>query len=175
MCIAKNDQAHIKLAEQFKNREIEKLYSALVWGNVSSGQAINVAIGRDLTNRKIFSTHSKHTRTAITEIVEAEHLSGTSLLKIAIATGRTHQIRVHLKTIGNPIVGDAEYGGLRKKLPKHLRFINTLRHQFLHATQLSFKHPTGGQRITLTSKLPSELQNIVDFLRYETAQKSAGD
>jgi len=173
--IAKNDLAHIKLAEQFKNRETEKIYSALVWGNVSAGQKIDVPIGRDLINRKKISPHSKHTRTAITQIVDSETLSETSLLRIAITTGRTHQIRVHLKTIGNPIVGDAEYGGLRKNLPEHLRFIKTLRRQFLHATQLSFKHPTSGQRMTLTSALPSELQKIIDFLRHKTERKTAND
>ncbi len=173
--IAKNDKAHIKLAEQFKTRETEKIYTALVWGNVSAGQTIDVPIGRDFINRKIFSPHSKHTRTAITQIDDTEHLSETSLLRIAITTGRTHQIRVHLKTIGNPIVGDAEYGGLRKNPPEHLRFVKTLRRPFLHATQLSFKHPTGGKRMTLTSDLPSELQKIVDFLRQVTKRQTAND
>tara|TARA_B100001123_G_scaffold450778_1_gene623619 strand:- start:91 stop:1083 length:993 start_codon:yes stop_codon:yes gene_type:complete len=173
--IAKNDKAHIKLTEQFKKRETEKIYIALVWGNVNAGQKIDVPIGRDLTNRKKISPHSKHTRTAITQIIDAEHFSDTSLLRIAILTGRTHQIRVHLKTIGNPIVGDAEYGGIRKNLPKHLRFFRTLRRPFLHAAQLGFKHPIDGKQMTLTSDLPSELQNILDFLRHEQKRGTADD
>ena len=111
MVVAKNDAAHQELARQFHDREIEKEYIALVWGVVQAGRRIDAAIGRDPSNRQKMSARSKHAREAVTRITRAHHLPGLTLCQVAIHTGRTHQIRVHLSAIGHPIVGDALYGG----------------------------------------------------------------
>ncbi|SVE47193.1 uncharacterized protein METZ01_LOCUS500047, partial [marine metagenome] len=136
LIVAKHDQAHAELARQFKDREVEKTYIALVWGIVQAGRRIDLPIGRDPVQRKKISTRSRRAREAITRVVEAEHLRGVSLLRVMIATGRTHQIRVHLSAIGHPIVADPNYGGKRRHPPPHLRIVQRLERPFLHAAKL---------------------------------------
>ena len=98
MVVAKHDAAHEELARQFRDREVEKEYDALVWGEVQAGRRIDAPIGRDPVNRKKMSARARRSREAVTRIVRAEHLGRTlTLARIAIQTGRTHQIRVHLK------------------------------------------------------------------------------
>jgi len=84
---------------------------------------------------------------------------------IAIATGRTHQIRVHLSAIGHPIVGDATYGGLRSRVPADLRPVLRLNRPFLHAARLSFAHPDDGRRLSFEAPLPADLQEVLDEIR----------
>jgi 23S rRNA pseudouridine1911/1915/1917 synthase len=84
---------------------------------------------------------------------------------VAIATGRTHQIRVHLSAIGHPIVGDATYGGVHRRAPAHLRAVLRLERPFLHAARLAFTHPTEGRRMLFESPLPPDLQSVLDDLR----------
>ena len=163
--VAKHDQAHAELARQFRHREVEKTYVALAWGIVQAGRRIDLAIGRDPVQRKRISTRSRRARPAVTRVTHAEHLKDVSLLEVAIETGRTHQIRVHLNSIGHPIVGDPEYGGKRRHLPPHLQVVLGLDRPFLHAAKLVFSHPRDGRPITLTSKLPPDLQAVVDDLR----------
>jgi 23S rRNA-/tRNA-specific pseudouridylate synthase len=91
----------------------------------------------------------------------ARHLPGVSLLRVAIATGRTHQIRVHLSAIGHPIVGDALYGGVRRRVPGPLRAVLRLSRPFLHAERLSFTHPRTGDRLTFTAPLPRDLETVL--------------
>ena len=111
MVVAKNDQAHAELSRQFREREVEKEYIALVWGVVQQGRRIDLPIGRDPVQRQKISARSRRTREAVTRVTKAEHLDGVSLLHVAIATGRTHQIRVHLSEIGHPVVEDSIYAG----------------------------------------------------------------
>ena len=106
MVVAKHDAAHQELARQFHDREVEKAYIALAWGEVHAGRRIDAAIGRDPANRKKMSARARRARSAVTRVTAAENMRGVSLLKVAIATGRTHQIRVHLSAIGHPVVGD---------------------------------------------------------------------
>ena len=113
MVVAKHDAAHEALARQFADREVEKEYVALVWGVVQAGRRIDLPIGRDPNDRQKMSARSRRARSAVTRITRAQHLQGVTLCQVAIATGRTHQIRVHLNAIGHPIVGDATYGGVR--------------------------------------------------------------
>ena len=95
---------------------------------------------------------------AVTRVTRAEHLKGVSLLHVAIATGRTHQIRVHLSAIGHPIVGDPTYGGVHRRVPGDLRAVQRLERPFLHASRLAFTHPRDGRRMEFESPLPPDLQ-----------------
>ena len=121
MVVAKNDRAHVELSRQFHDREVEKEYVALVWGVVQAGKRIDLPIGRDPGDRKKMSAKARRARSAVTRITAALHMPGVTLIHVAIATGRTHQIRVHLSEIGHPIVGDAVYGGLRRRVAGDLR------------------------------------------------------
>src|SRR5205085_10495410 len=113
MVVAKHDAAHEELARQFRDREVEKEYAALVWGEVHAGRRIEAPIGRDPVNRKKMSARPRRSREAVTRIVRARSFGpALTLAAVAIHTGRTHQIRVHLSAIGHPIVGDSLYGGV---------------------------------------------------------------
>lgn len=85
-----------------------------------------------------------------------------SLVHVAIATGRTHQIRVHLSAIGHPVVGDATYGGVHRRTLAHLRAVQRLERPFLHASRLAFTHPSDGRRVEFDSPLPPDLQSVLD-------------
>lgn len=166
MVVAKHDRAHEELARQFHDREVEKDYIALVWGVVQAGRRIDVPIGRDPQDRKKMSAKARRSRQAVTRIVRAEHLTpAVTLAQIAIHTGRTHQIRVHLSAIGHPIVGDALYGGVHRRVPGDLRAITHLERPFLHAARLVIHHPDDGRRMEFLSPLPADLQAVLDELR----------
>lgn len=164
MVIAKNDVAHQELSRQFHDREVEKEYVALVWGVVQAGRRIDAAIGRDPVNRQKMSARAKHARTAVTRITRAHHLTGVTLCQVAIHTGRTHQIRVHLSAIGHPVVGDAVYGGVRRRVPGDLRALQRLERPFLHAERLAFTHPRDQRRMEFTAPLPDDLLQILEDL-----------
>jgi len=169
MVVAKNDTAHDSLARQFQDRTVEKEYVALVWGEVMAGRRIDAPIGRDTSNRKKMSSlpaRVRRSREAVTRIVRAEHFGRTlTLVHVAIHTGRTHQIRVHLSGIGHPIVGDAEYGGVHRRVPGDLRSVTHLDRPFLHAARLAFTHPVDGRRMEFTSELPADLERVLHELR----------
>jgi 23S rRNA pseudouridine1911/1915/1917 synthase len=165
MVVAKHDASHAELARQFREREVEKTYVALVWGLVQAGRRIDAAIGRDPVHRQRMSTRGRRARTAVTRVTRAEPFRGVSLLHVTIATGRTHQIRVHLAAIGHPIVGDALYGGTRRRVPPHLAAVARLERPFLHAARLTFKHPADGASLTFEAALPADLQTVLNELR----------
>ena len=162
MVVAKHDAAHQELSRQFSDREVEKEYVALVWGVVQAGRRIDAAIGRDPKDRQKMSTRARRARSAVTRVTWARHFKGVSLLKVAIATGRTHQIRVHLSAIGHPVVGDPTYGGVHRRVPGDLRAVMRLERPFLHAARLSFTHPADGRRVEFDSPLPPDLESVVD-------------
>ena len=164
MVIAKNDAAHHELARQFHDREVEKEYIALVWGVVQAGRRIDAAIGRDAVNRQKMSARSKHAREAVTRITRAHHLPGLTLCQVAIHTGRTHQIRVHLSAIGHPIVGDAMYGGVHRRVLRDIHAVQRLTRPFLHAARLVFKHPRDGRRMEFIAPLPEDLESVLNDL-----------
>jgi 23S rRNA pseudouridine1911/1915/1917 synthase len=164
MVIAKNDAAHQELSRQFQDREVEKEYIALVWGVVQAGRRIDAAIGRDPVQRQKMSARAKHARHAVTRITRARHLPGLTLCQVAIHTGRTHQIRVHLSAIGHPIVGDALYGGVHRRVPGDIRAVQRLERPFLHAARLVFTHPRDGRRMEFTTRLPADLLGVLDAL-----------
>jgi 23S rRNA pseudouridine1911/1915/1917 synthase len=165
MVVAKHDASHVELARQFQDREVEKEYLALVWGLMMAGRRIDAPIGRDPSNRKKMSARARRSREAVTRIVRAEHLKALTLVQVAIHTGRTHQIRVHLSAIGHPVVGDALYGGVHRRVPGDIRAVTHLDRPFLHAAHLVFKHPGDGRRMEFFSDLPEDLQRVLDELR----------
>ena len=162
MVVAKHDAAHQELARQFHDREVEKEYRALVWGVVQAGRRIDEPIGRDPNDRQKMSTRARRARSAVTRVTFARHFKGVTFIKVAIATGRTHQIRVHLSAIGHPIVGDSTYGGVRRRVGNNLRAVLRLERPFLHAARLCFTHPGDGRRVEFDSPLPPELEAVVD-------------
>jgi 23S rRNA pseudouridine1911/1915/1917 synthase len=165
MVVAKHDASHREMARQFHDREVEKEYEALVWGLVHQGRRIDAAIGRDPNDRKKMSNRARFARSAVTRITFSRFLDGVSYLHVAIATGRTHQIRVHLSGIGHPICGDTVYGGVRRLMPAHLRAVQRLERPFLHARRLAFTHPgEPGRRLEFTAPLPDDLQAVLDDL-----------
>jgi 23S rRNA pseudouridine1911/1915/1917 synthase len=170
MVVAKHDSAHEELARQFQDREVEKEYIALVWGEVHAGRRIDEPIGRDPVNRKKMSARARRSREAVTRIVRAEPFGRTlTLAHVAIHTGRTHQIRVHLSAIGHPVVGDPLYGGVHRRVPGDLRVVTRLDRPFLHAARLVFTHPADGRRMEFTSELPDDLQRVLEVLREKSA------
>jgi 23S rRNA pseudouridine1911/1915/1917 synthase len=162
MVVAKSDVAHQELSRQFSDREVDKEYIALVWGLVQPGRRIDAPIGRDPGDRQKMSTRARRARNAVTRVTFAHHYKGVSLLKVAIATGRTHQIRVHLSAIGHPIVGDATYGGVHRRTGSNLRAVQRLERPFLHSARLAFTHPADGRRVEFDSPLPLDLQAVLD-------------
>lgn len=165
MVVAKNDKAHEELARQFHDREVEKEYVALIWGLLAMGKRIEEPIGRDPVNRQKMSTRARRARNAVTRVTWAEHFPGVALLGVAIATGRTHQIRVHLSSIGHPIVGDALYGGVHRRVPPELRAVQKLDRPFLHAHKLAFHHPRDNRPLQFESELPEDLAKVLLQLR----------
>ena len=162
MVVAKHDAAHQELARQFHDREVEKEYVALVWGLVQQRKRIDIPIGRDPVHREKSSTRARRARSAVTRVTWAQHVPGLSLLRLVIATGRTHQIRVHLNAIGHPVVGDALYGGIHRRVPHELRAVQRLDRPFLHAERLAFTQPKTGERLTFTAPLPEDLRQVIE-------------
>ena len=173
MVVAKNDAAHQSLSQQFQERAVEKEYIALVWGEVQAGRRIDAPIGRDPVHRQKMSNRSRRARQAVTRITRAVHLPGLTLCQVAIQTGRTHQIRVHLSAIGHPIVGDSLYGGLHRRVPGDIRAVQRLERPFLHAARLAFNHPRDGRRVEFSAPLPPDLLEVLDGIPgWQTPQET---
>lgn len=151
--IAKNDEAHINLSEQIKNREVKKTYIALVRGFVKENEAtINMPIGRSPKDRKKMAV-VKNGKNAITHIKVLERFNNYTLLQVNIETGRTHQIRVHLSEIGYPIVGDYTYSNGKNEFG--------IVGQCLHAKSLKFRHPITNKEMYLEAELPQYFKDVI--------------
>lgn len=154
---AKNDLAHISLAEQLKEHTVMRKYIALVHGNLPHDQGtIDAPIGRDLKDRKLFTVTERNSRHAVTHFVVLERLGDYSIVELQLETGRTHQIRVHMKYIGHPLAGDPVYG--RNKTV-------ALKGQALHAAVLGFTHPRSGERLQFEVPLPADFEHVLNSLR----------
>jgi 23S rRNA pseudouridine1911/1915/1917 synthase len=175
MVVAKHDRAHRALSAQFHDRRVEKEYLALVWGAPRVGALFDRPIGRDPRDRKKMSTRARRTRTAASRVVHVEALGGVSWVRIAIATGRTHQIRVHLSEAGHAVVGDALYGGARRKLPPRFAALARIERPWLHAARLAFDHPSTGERLSFEAPVPAELEAILDTLRRQRTPRARED
>jgi len=175
--VAKNDLAHRKLAQQFSRHEIGKRYIAMVQGWPSKERGtVNAPISRDAMRRTRMTTRGREGRAAVTHYDVREKLASPygkfALLDVRIETGRTHQIRVHMASLGHPVVGDTLYGApgaLKRnaKSPLHPGHpaVLSLDRNFLHAAALEFAHPRTGAALTFQAPLPSELQQLLDILR----------
>jgi 23S rRNA pseudouridine1911/1915/1917 synthase len=175
IAVAKNDEAHRKLAAQFARREVKKTYIALAhgWPKKDSG-TISAAISRDRIRRTRMTTRLSGGREAISHYQVVRKLETPfgkfTLLEVKIDTGRTHQIRVHMASIGHPIVGDKLYGAPAELKPTPAsRKQNrpepiSLKRNFLHAAELKLAHPATGKTISLNSTLPPELNKFLDAL-----------
>jgi 23S rRNA pseudouridine1911/1915/1917 synthase len=159
--VAKNDRAHRDLQAQFKGREVQKVYLALVYGRISppNGEIV-AAVGRDIRDRKRMAI-MEGGRAAVTRYEALGYYRKHTLLACRPLTGRTHQIRVHLAHIGHPIVGDGVYGGKRRPPAPCPR-------QFLHAHRIRFRLPATGEEVEFTSPLPADLQAVIEALGRET-------
>jgi 23S rRNA pseudouridine1911/1915/1917 synthase len=155
LLVAKNDAAHHRLAAQFSGRQVEKVYLALVHGEVKQEHGrIERPIARDPVHRTRMTARLEEGRAAWSEYRVLRRFPHFTLLEVRIGTGRTHQIRVHLSSIGHPVAGDTLYGA-----PARVEGRPTLGRYFLHAHRIRFHHPTTDAEIVLTSPLPPELEN----------------
>jgi 23S rRNA pseudouridine1911/1915/1917 synthase len=167
LVVAKTDKAHRRLALQFSRREVKKTYIALVHGAMKQSKGtVNTPISRDLVRRNRMTTRRSDGREAITHWKVIKEIDGVygkfSLLEVKIETGRTHQIRVHLASLGHSVVGDALYGAPREITAKKSTGPISLRRNFLHAAAIQFLHPGDNAPISLEQPLPAEL---TEFLR----------
>jgi len=163
LVIAKNERSMRKLANQFKRRTVHKEYIAIVAGipRPTAGR-IETLIGRSAHDRKKMSTKpATGGRIAVTRYEVVESFDQTSLLRLIIETGRTHQIRVHMAHIGHPVVGDKQYGGNVRRLNLPVG----VNRQMLHAELLSFHHPTENRKVEFRAPLPEDMQALLDELR----------
>jgi 23S rRNA pseudouridine1911/1915/1917 synthase len=171
MVVAKHDLAHRSLSAQFQDRTVEKEYLALVWGRPEKGETMDRPIGRDPRHRQRMSSRARRARPATTRVLDVEPLDGVSLIRVAIATGRTHQIRVHLSEAHHPVVGDAVYGGTRR-VPPRLAPVRGLERPFLHAARITIEHPGSGDRMTFDAALPPDLQDVLERLRHAATART---
>jgi 23S rRNA pseudouridine1911/1915/1917 synthase len=158
--VAKNDAAHRTLAALFAGRKVEKTYLALVHGDVKADRGrIEKPIARDPRRRTRMTARLDRGRAAWTEYQVVRRLAGFTFLEVRIGTGRTHQIRVHLSSIGHPVAGDRLYGAPanNETNPPRERF-------FLHAHRIRFEHPFTGQAIEIESPLPEDLRRWMEQL-----------
>jgi 23S rRNA pseudouridine1911/1915/1917 synthase len=156
LVVARSEEAHERLKELVRRRELERTYLALVRGRPRSRTGrIEAPIGRDRRDPTRQSLDTDRPREAVTHFELEELLGQHALLRVRLETGRTHQIRVHLAAIGLPVVGDPVYGAPDPALGR----------QFLHATRLAFDHPFTGERIDVESPLPDDLQGYLADLR----------
>jgi 23S rRNA pseudouridine1911/1915/1917 synthase len=158
--VAKNDAAHRALAAQFSGRQVEKVYLALVHGAVKQERGrIERPIARDPVHRTRMTARLDSGRAAWSEYHVLRRFPGFTLLEVKIGTGRTHQIRVHLSSIGHPVVGDALYGA-----PARIAGMPPLGRYFLHSHRIRFHQPASGEELVLTSPLPPELESWLQNL-----------
>ena len=154
----KNDKAHQSLAEQLKEHSIRRIYVAVVHGNLKMDEGtVDAPIGRHPTERKRMSVHAKNGKRAVTHYKVLERFGEYTLIQCKLETGRTHQIRVHMASIGHPLLGDMVYGPRKCPFPKLLG-------QTLHAKTLGFIHPKTGEYLEVEAPLPEYFQQLLEVL-----------
>ena len=174
LVVAKNNLAHSNLGNQFNKHSIKRKYQCLIWGVIRPLKGkIETLITRNKKNRQLMSTSEIFGKKAITnyktiKIYNFKDIPKISLVECELETGRTHQIRVHLKHMGSSILGDRQYGKKNQKFKKinksFLDKLNSLEGQLLHAQTLEFNHPTKNERVAYKSNLPKDFKNVLDFL-----------
>ena len=169
LVVAKNDAAHLSLSEQLKTHTVSRVYEAIVLGNLKNdGGTIDAPIGRHPTDRKkmaVLRGVGVHAREAVTHYTVVERFGGMTHVRCELETGRTHQIRVHMSSIGHPLLGDGVYGGGNTRFEAAHKALIT--GQCLHAGKLRLVHPATGEHMTFEASLPAEMQKLLDILRRE--------
>ena len=177
LVVAKNDETQMDLARQFFEHSIERLYVAVVWGNIQEDEGtIDGAIGRDPNDRlrfKVYPEDDERAKHAVTHYKVLERFGYVTVVQCRLETGRTHQIRVHMSHIGHPLFNDARYGGseIRKGTiyAKYRQFIENCfelcPRQALHAKTLGFIHPKSGEMIRFDSRLPDDMTALIEKWR----------
>lgn len=156
--VCKNDEAHNAVAELLRKHDITRKYRAIVYGNMKDEQGtVDAAIGRHHSDRKKMAVNEKHGKRAVTHYRVLEHFDQYTYIECQLETGRTHQIRVHMASIGYPILGDTVYTS--RKAPFHLEG------QVLHAMTIGFVHPRSGQYIEVEAPLPDYFEKLLQILR----------
>lgn len=157
LIVAKNEHAKQSLSEQLKDRNVKRLYKAIVHGVIPHDHGtIDAPIGRDVKDRQMMTVTNENSREAITHFTVLERFEQYTFVECELITGRTHQIRVHMKYIGFPIAGDPKYG------PKKTLSIDG---QALHATSVMFRHPTTGEEVYFEAPLPEDMESQLQILR----------
>ena len=158
LVVCKNDKAYQSLSEQLKVHSIRRIYVAIVHGNIKEDSGtVNAPIGRHPTDRKKMSTHCKNGRDAVTHYKVLERFGDYTYIQCELETGRTHQIRVHMASIGHPLLGDEVYGPARQPF--------SLEGQTLHAGVLGFIHPRTGEYVEFSAPLPAYFEELLEKLR----------
>ena len=157
LVVAKNDKAHVALSKQIENKTCHRIYVALLEGNLKQDEGeIDTFIGRNPADRTKMAV-VKSGRQAVTRFRVLERFNGYTLCEFSLKTGRTHQIRVHAKFLGHPVVGDPEYGYKNGKF--------NLKGQLLHAKTLEFIHPTTGENMSFTAPLPDYFEKVLKIIK----------
>jgi len=172
--VAKNDDAHINLSQQFSKHTINRTYETIIWGSLKpQSGTIREKISRSIRNRQLMTVRKDKGKMAITnyktlKIFQNSDLPKISLVECKLETGRTHQIRVHMNFKGNPIVGDKSYGKSKKKFKKINpiieKKINSFNRQALHAKNLGFVHPSSKKEIFFEAKRPKDFDELIKSL-----------
>jgi len=175
--VAKTDEAHRELSEQFKQHLVTKVYYAFAFGNFKEDEGlIEAAVGRHPVDRKKMSVYSRRGKEALTRWKVLERYGFLSFLEIRIETGRTHQIRVHLNSIGHPILGDNTYGNSAKRLQaiqdtKVRSMLKSLKMHALLAGRLAFVHPRTHEKVEFEAPLPEDMEDLRAFLKEHVESK----
>lgn len=157
LIVAKNDSAHIHLAQQIKEHSFSRAYQAVVYGNIKEGEGtVNLPIGRSPKDRKKMAVTDKNSKNAVTHFQVIKRYGDFTHIRCVLETGRTHQIRVHMAYLGHPLAGDGVYG------PK--KVIKSLNGQCLHAGEIGFVHPTSGEYMEFKADLPDYFTDFLNKL-----------
>ncbi len=172
MVVARTSRAHAKLAQAFEQQLVDKTYTALVWGEVDAAGRIEANLIRDPANRLAFKTTVEGGRNALSSYRAKRYFDGFTLVEVYPKTGRTHQIRVHMSSIGRPIFGDDLYGGVKAAAnipplvrPMAKRLQAMLKRHALHASSICFHHPSSGEHLTFTVPLPDDITAAINLLK----------
>ena len=159
---AKNNASHLSLASQLEDHSMARVYYAVVLGRIDEAGTVDAPIARHPTDRKKMAVAKEGGKRAVTHYEPIEDLGGFTLLRLRLETGRTHQIRVHMAYIGHPVIYDPVYGRPSQFEKQHPKLTDG---QCLHAGELTFTHPTSGERMTVKAPLPDYFERILELLR----------